>query len=154
MHTPQGSQLRRGRYSEPGRLYVLTTVTHHRQPLFLDLHHARTAIRFLRQADQEGQCRSLAWVVMPDHVHWLVELKEESLSTLMRYFKARSSHALRKAGVSLIPVWQAGFHDRALRREDDVVKVARYIVANPLRAGLVDKLGKYPHWVAVWVQGL
>ena len=48
-------------------------------------------------------------------------------------------------------VWQQGFHDRALRREDDLVKVARYVVANPLRAGLVRKYGDYPLWDAIWV---
>ena len=151
MLTPKGNQLRRGRYSESGRLYLLTTVTHKRHPLFLDFHHARTVIRFLRMADQEGSCQSLAWVVMPDHAHWLVELNDVSLSTLMRYFKARSSRALHKAGSLSPPIWQAGYHDRALRRDEDVVKVARYIIANPLRAGLVDKVGNYPHWDAVWV---
>jgi len=49
------------------------------------------------------------------------------------------------------PLWQQGFHDRALRREDDLVKMARYVVANPLRAGLVERLGDYPLWDAIWV---
>ncbi|MNZ74283.1 Transposase IS200 like protein [compost metagenome] len=151
MPSPTGCLLRRGRHSESGRLYLLTTATHQRRPLFLDFQHARTAIRHLRLAEQENSCQSLAWVVMPDHVHWLIELKEVTLSTLMRRFKARSSHVLRKAGGVSAPVWQAGYHDRALRREDDVVRVARYIIANPLRAGLVDKVGDYPHWDAVWV---
>ena len=151
MPSPKGCLLRRGRYSEPGRVYLLTTVTQQRRPLFLDFRHARTVIRHLRLAEQEGSCRSLAWVVMPDHVHWLIELKDETLSTLMRGFKARSSIVLRKTGALSAPVWQAGYHDRALRREEDVVMAARYIIANPLRAGLVDKVGDYPHWDAVWV---
>ncbi len=50
-----------------------------------------------------------------------------------------------------IALWQKGFHDRALRREEDLVTVARYVVANPLRAGLVEKLGDYPLWDAIWV---
>jgi len=29
--------------------------------------------------------------------------------------------------------------------------VARYIVANPIRAGLVDNIGQYPYWDAVWL---
>jgi putative transposase len=48
-------------------------------------------------------------------------------------------------------IWQTGFHDHALRADEDVVRVARYIVANPLRAGLVSSPGEYPHWDAVWV---
>jgi REP element-mobilizing transposase RayT len=49
------------------------------------------------------------------------------------------------------PVWQNGFHDHALRQEEDLAEVARYIVANPLRAGLVERLGDYPHWHAIWL---
>ena len=48
-------------------------------------------------------------------------------------------------------MWQEGFHDRALRQEADLRKAARYVVANPLRAGLVTDLGDYPLWDAVWV---
>jgi len=93
----------------------------------------------------------MAWVVMPDHVHWLLELKSATLSTLMQRFKCQSSNALRKAGIKRGPVWQAGYYDRALRRDEDVLIAARYIVANPLRAGLVRRIGDYPHWDAVWL---
>lgn len=47
--------------------------------------------------------------------------------------------------------WQRGFFDRAIRREDDLVSIARYIVANPLRAGLVERIGDYAHWDSVWM---
>ncbi len=88
---------------------------------------------------------------MPDHVHWLIELQDVTLGTLMCRFKSRSSHALRKAGARAVPVWQAGYHDHALRREEDVSSAARYIIVNPVRAGLVSKVGDYPHWDAIWV---
>ncbi|MFJ4066636.1 REP-associated tyrosine transposase [Pseudomonas sp. NPDC089996] len=151
MPSPQNCLLRRGRCSEPGRLYLLTSTTDQRRPLFHDFHSARLVIRHFRQADQENDCQTLAWVVMPDHVHWLIELKEVTLGALMRRFKSRSSHALRKAGARASPVWQSAYHDRALRRDEDVVKVARYVIYNPVRAGLVNRVGDYPHWDAVWL---
>ncbi|NIE73945.1 transposase [Pantoea sp. Ap-967] len=146
-----GNRLRHARCSVPGRLYMLTTVTHQRRPLLRNFRHARLVIHHLREAEQRQHCRSLAWVVMPDHVHWLLELKDTTLGTLMQRFKCQSSHALRKAGVGASPIWQAGYYDHALRRDEDVVKMARYIIANPIRAGLVTKAGDYPHWDAVWV---
>ncbi|WP_411564017.1 REP-associated tyrosine transposase [Pseudomonas shirazensis] len=142
--------LRRGRWSEPGRRYLLTTVTHQREALFGQLHTARIVVQQLRLSDQEQDCQSLAWVVMPDHVHWLIELKSVTLGTLMRRFKSRSSLALHKAGVRYGPVWQAGYQDRALRREESMRSVATYIVENPVRAKLVDSVGDYPHWDTVW----
>jgi hypothetical protein len=51
------------------------------------------------------------------------------------------------------PVWQPGYHDHALRREEDLVTVSRYLVANPLRAGLVAYIGNYPLWDAIWFDG-
>ena len=130
---------------------MLTTTTHLRRPLFHNLYSARLVIQSLRRAEENHYCTSLAWVVMPDHVHWLIELKEVTLGALMQRFKCESSNALRKAGLKSTPVWQAGYYDRALRRDEDIFRAARYIVANPVRAGLVDTVGEYPHWDAVWL---
>jgi hypothetical protein len=47
-------------------------------------------------------------------------------------------------------VWQPGFHDRALRHDESLVTAARYLIANPLRAGLVACPGNYPFWDTVW----
>ncbi len=151
MPKPHGCMLRRARCSVPGRLYMLTTATHLRRPLFLDFRFARLVIKSLRHAEDSRHCDSLAWVVMPDHVHWLIELKDVTLGTLMQRFKCESSNALRKAGLKRAPVWQAGYYDRALRRDEDMFKAARYIVANPVRAGLVERVGEYSHWDAVWL---
>lgn len=48
-------------------------------------------------------------------------------------------------------LWQKGFHDHAIRKEENIQQLARYIVANPLRAGLVEKIGDYPLWDAIWL---
>ena len=48
-------------------------------------------------------------------------------------------------------VWDKAYHDHALRKDEDVKRVARYIVANPLRKRLVDKIVDYPLWDAVWI---
>ncbi|MFK3773631.1 REP-associated tyrosine transposase [Pseudomonas sp. NPDC089406] len=144
-------RLRRGRYSEPGRLYLLTTATQNRAPLFRNLLFARAVIQQLQISDEKGMCRSLAWVLMPDHLHWLIELGTDSLGSLMCAFKSRSSCALYQAGAERQHIWQRGYHDRALRRDEDVRAAARYIVANPIRAGLVRRAGDYPHWDCVWL---
>ncbi|WP_313201286.1 REP-associated tyrosine transposase [Pseudomonas sp.] len=143
--------LRRGRFSQPGGLYLLTTVTHQRKRIFTHMRFARAVILQMRQAERDGLCQSLAWVVMPDHLHWLIELRTDTLSCLMRQFKSRSSHALYQAGMPRRKIWQPGYQDRALRREESVLQVARYIIANPIRAGLVRHARDYPNWDAIWV---
>ena len=49
-------------------------------------------------------------------------------------------------------VWQPNYHDHAVRQDEDMRKMARYIVANPLTANLVERLGDYSLWDAVWLE--
>ena len=60
----------------------------------------------------------------------------------MHDFKQKSGFAFRHTVPPL--QWQKSYYDHVLRREDDVVVVARYIVANPVRAGLASAAGEYP----------
>lgn len=137
-------RLRIGRYSESNRIYLLTTNTLGREPVFKDVFLGRLVVGQFRQAQDQAFANSLAWVVMPDHFHWLIELRKGSLSELMQRTKSLSAKAVNLRLNNKISLWQRGFHDRALRREDDLVFMARYVVANPLRAGLVKRLGDYP----------
>ncbi len=83
---------------------------------------------------------------MPDHLHWLFALGEkQDLSGVVSTAKSNSGRTLGGS------IWQPGFHDRAIRKEEDVLPAARYLVANPLRAGLVRRVGDYPFWYAMWL---
>ena len=148
---PQSHRLRHGRYSEPGRSYLITIVVHHRQPLFIDLFLGRLLVAEFRQVQELGLVDSLAWVIMPDHIHWLFELKQKTLPDVVRRMKSRSTLTINRRRQSKERVWQPGYHDRAVRAEDDVRKMARYIIANPLRAGLVAQVGDYSLWDAAWL---
>ena len=141
-----GKDLRKGRFSEPGRIYLLTTVAKNRNKLFTNLNNNRTIINELLHSQTLGLCENIAWVVMPDHLHWLVSLQKGTLANLMKRMKSRSAIHLNRVRHSKAPVWQRGYHDYALRKEEDVKSVARYIVANPLRAGLVENISDYPYW--------
>jgi putative transposase len=147
---PHGNDLRKGRYSEPNRIYLLTTVTQNRQPWFKDLQCGRMVVQSLM--GEENRAETLAFVVMPDHLHWLMSLREgNTLDKVMASVKSVSSHKVNKLLQRTGKVWQEGYHDHALRKDEDVVEVARYLAANPLRAGLVKCANDYPLWDAVWV---
>ncbi|PTU78414.1 transposase [Pseudomonas indoloxydans] len=148
---PHSARLRAGRFSEPQRIYLLTATTEGRETLFTDLAIGRLVVAELKAAQQDGLAESLAWVLMPDHLHWLIALQHGSLSDLMRRIKGRSAKRINQLTKRQGKLWQDGFHDRALRREEDLLPAARYIVANPLRAGLVSRVGDYPLWDSVWL---
>ena len=88
----------------------------------------------------------LAYCVMPDHVHLLLEGTSSgaNLREAVRAWKQRTGYAWKKRMGSQL--WQPGFHDRILREGDDTRAVVRYVLQNPVRAGLVKSAGDYP-WV-------
>lgn len=148
-----GCNLRKGRASIPGQIYLVTTVTHQRQPIFKDFYHAHIIIKSMQFADSTGQSETLSCVVMPDHLHWLFSLGNNfDLSRVIALVKRRASYQINQLNnQSGTRLWQPGFHDRAIRKEENIKDVARYIIANPLRAGLVDRIADYPFWHAVWL---
>ena len=98
-----------------------------------------------------GDACPLCWVLMPDHWHGLVELGErDDLSFVMNCFKSVTSKCIQQPE-QVTRIWARGFHDHALRGDEDIHAAARYIIANPLRAKLVDRAGDYPYWNCVWL---
>ena len=130
----------------------MTTTTRARAPVFMGFVHACAAAGAITHPKSLGDARLLAWVLMPDHLHALLQLGErDPLAQVVGRVKARSAAAVRRLSGNRTDVWFRGYHDRALRCEDDIHAVARYIIANPVRAGLVSSSRDYPFWDAIWV---
>ena len=141
-----------GRTSLSGQIYHVTVCTYRRQPVFACWKSGRILVHILKDLQQQQVASSLAWVIMPDHFHWLMQLGDSHyLGDALQLCKGRSAKAINQHLGRQGNLWQRGVIDRAIRREEDLVQVARYIVANPLRAGLVNKLGDYPLWDAMWL---
>ena len=150
---PGNRSLRRGRVSVSGQVYHVTARTvEHTQP-FAESATALAACRAIHKYFLGATSHCLTWVLMPDHGHWLIELAgAETLSNTVGALKKAIATQVNVTRSSVgQTLWQAGFHDRALREEDDVVVAARYIVANPIRAGLAARVGDYPWWNAAWI---
>ena len=143
-------RLRIGRFSEAGRPYLVTIACHERRRVFDCLDAGRCFARAVGCVDEDVE--TWCWVAMPDHVHWLMAPKESlELSRCVQKLKALTTQSLRRGGLVTGQVWQRGFHDRALRREDDLKGMARYVIANPVRAGLVGSVRDWPFWDAAWI---
>ena len=125
--------------------YFLTFSARSRRAVFTDTITAReTLAQVLRTASKE-HFSILAYCLMPDHVRLLVEGTTEraDVRRFAKMSKQRSgaAHALRCRG----RLWQEGYHDRILRKDEDVKDIARYILENPVRAGLVRVPTDYPY---------
>ncbi|MCG8277379.1 transposase [Stenotrophomonas sp. NLF4-10] len=144
-------RLTRGRHSRQNAVYAVTMATHHRQPLFQTPALANVVHDQLHHCDREGISQTHAWVAMPDHLHWLFTLREDDLSACLRRFKSRCARAINTIRRVSGPVWQSGFYDHRLRDDEDLRVQARYVVANPLRAGLVADIREYTYWGCQWI---
>lgn len=146
------SHLRKGRRSLVNQVYHVSTSAHDRRPLFTDLAYGRAVVDSLRHEHEAGHVESLAFVVMPNHLHWLFSLSgTRALSECVKNVKCFSARHINEIHGFKGRAWQTGFYDRAIRREEDLVSVARYVVANPLRAGIVRSVRDYSLWDAKWL---
>jgi len=137
--------LLKGRRSIVGQEYLVTTACKRRMPVFSKKQNAERLINEFAREEAADSATWIAWVVMPDHWHGLLSLGcNGDLSDLMRRINGRTSRALGGHP------WQGGFHDHALRSDESRLSVARYLVSNPVRAGLVESLREYPFWYCRW----
>ena len=135
--TANSRSLREGRRSIPGQIYSITTAVNHRQRYFADSNRADLAKSVLEDSQTWPKSHPLLWVLMPDHLHLLLELQTESLSIAVGRVKALISRRLK--AIPTGGLWQASFHDHALRREENLLTIGRYLLDNPVRAGLVSR---------------
>lgn len=139
------SRLLIGRRSLPSACYTLTSAVAGRRHIFTDAPSVECVIEALRISDREHRSRTLAWVVMPDHVHWLMQLREGTLSRCMQAFKSRSARAYNLLhDCQGSAVWQRGFYDHCIRSDESLERHAKYLTENPVRAGLTATLDAYP----------
>ncbi len=137
------SRLARGRLSVCGQIYAITTVVAGRKPLLAEPMNAEVVVQCIDEAERDGAVLNLAWVLMPDHLHWLFRLDRGDLAGCVGRLKSRSGRVIHQSINVQGAFWQAGYFDHALRDDDSVRRHARYIAANPLRAGLCRHVGEY-----------
>ena len=137
--------MRQGRFSLSGHIYFITTSTKYREPIFLDHYYAQVAISGFTEPKLLKNNELISWVLMPDHVHWLLQLGTgQNLSKLISGMKSASSRLVRQAGYQKL-VWGKGYHDRRLRHYMDIPNFAHYILNNPVKANMVSSAKLYPY---------
>jgi REP element-mobilizing transposase RayT len=90
-----------------------------------------------------------AWVIMPNHVHIVVEPLRE-LAAIMHWLKGRTARkANRILGRTDQTFWQDESYDHWIRNATEYQKVVGYVENNPVRAGLVEKAEDW-RWSSAW----
>ena len=105
--------------------------------------------KILRRDDGKDY-RLQAWVIMPNHVHLVVDVWQTPLSKLLNRWKGRSAHdanqLLRRRGA----FWQKEYFDTLMRDADQLARAIRYTEKNPTRASLARDPKEWPWGSARW----
>jgi REP element-mobilizing transposase RayT len=110
--------------------------------------------------------RLLAWVVMPNHVHVLLQpIHDWTVAKIVaswKKFTARGICDFRRAGNpgtanllighKLSPVWHQEYWDRFIRNEHHFRQALEYIRQNPVKAGLVARPEEW-RWSSAFIAG-
>jgi putative transposase len=132
------------RYFREGQVYLLTHVTAKRYPLLLD--HIDIFWRAHSAVIAPSGTDLIAWVVLPEHFHIIVDPHDGDLSLLMKRFKLKFSGLCRtRLGLSRGRVWQYRFWDHVIRDQEDLRRHIDYIHFNPVKHGLVKDPFEYEH---------
>ena len=121
----------------------MTISTFRRARAFDDKGFARLAKEKLLRTATKFQFALVAYVLMPDHVHLLPhgESDDSDFEAFIRGWNTQTGYAWRQRGGSKL--WQEGYFERVIRNDANLYLAARYIVMNPVRAGLVENPTEY-----------
>ena len=124
--------------------YSLTFCTHERRRLFTDGATVELVVQQLLRAANEQRFSVIAYCFMPDHLHLLIEGTSEDSDgkRFIKGFKQYSGYYYTQKQHDTL--WQRYGFEHVLRDDEGTVEVVKYILGNPIRAGLAATIEEYP----------
>ena len=133
-------------YSGCNHVYFITICTAAKAPIFQDPGSAGIIVDELEFRRGKKEILLFCFCIMPDHVHMLLSSSQEHGKNLINWvsaFKRYSSRVFKKSR-NIAPLWQKNFYDHVIRGDESLIRVAEYIVNNPVRKGMVEEWKDYP----------
>jgi len=91
------------------------------------------------------QYRLISWVIMPNHVHCLLETKSDwPLCRVVQSWKSVSAHRINRLLGRSGALWQPDYFDRYIRDDHHLAAAIAYIEDNPVKAGLASVAEDWP----------
>jgi len=114
-------------------------IKHLSNPKIADI--CKESIMFFNKKDIKVIC----YCIMPNHVHLVFELinKNKSITDLMKSIKRYSARKANEILETKGRFWQVESFDRLVRNENELYNIIKYVLLNPVKAGLVEN---YTDW--------
>jgi putative transposase len=125
--------------------YSLTFCTDHRRHVFTCHEPVNLVLEQISRAARENQFAIVAYCFMPDHLQLLIEGQSESSDGHRFIARAKQYSGFYYSKAFHSRLWQRYGYEHVLRDDEETIAVTRYILNNPLRAGLAEKVEDYPY---------
>jgi len=144
------------RYYIPDAIVFITGVTRGRMPYLESDTDLEMFWDTLRRVQDIHPFRLLAYVILPDHFHWLMRVEDESgdFSRVLHSVKRNYTLNFKEAhGITTpLSLWQGRFWDHVIRDEDDLNGHFDYIHWNPVKHGYAERPeswweSTFVHWM-------
>ncbi len=127
----------------PGALYHITSRGNAGQEIFLDDEDRRAFLEILAEVVERYRFRCYAYCLMGNHYHLLVETREANLSRGMRQLNGVYTQRFNRRHKRTGHLFQGRYKAILVEKDPYLLELARYIVLNPVRAGLVRYPGRW-----------
>ncbi len=134
-------------YTNDNYVYFVTMCAENKQRCFVNNKITKIIEDELEFRRTTKEINLLCYCIMPDHLHILLSLTEDYHKSLQNWVSAFKRYTTRVINelFSIKPLWQKNFYDHVVRKEESLIKIAEYIVNNPVRKGIVSEWEKYPY---------
>ncbi len=124
--------------------YHLIFCTHDRHAAFVNEISVGIVREAVARAAAEDHFGVVVYCFMPDHLHLLVEGQTDASDCRRFITHSKQYSAFRYAAALQKRLWQRLCFEHILRDDETTRDVGRYILNNPIRAGLVTRVEDYP----------
>ena len=133
-------------YTTPSHVVHVILCTRDRSPALAEAGVAQCVAEELVRTAAHWGSTIYCYCIMPDHIHTVITPGGAHAGDLRRVvgsWKAAVTRS-RPLGAPQDRLWQRGFWDHVLREEEDVRATCEYVLANPVRRGLVARWEEWP----------
>jgi len=126
----------------PGFFHI-TTRGDRREEVFFDERDYARFVEILDDVVRRYRWRCFAYCLMPNHYHLLIEVRDESLSDGMRLLNGKYAQWFNRRHGFVGHVFQERYYAGNVETDYHLLETTRYIVVNPVRAGLCRAAGDW-----------
>jgi putative transposase len=136
---------RRPRYLEPGAIYHVTSRGTEGRAVFLDDLDRNLFLTELGEVVQQRRWMCPAYCLMTNHFHLLVQTPEPDLALGMHGLNSAHANYFNRRHNHVGHLFQSRYTSILIERESHLLAASRYVVLNPVRAGICRRPG-YWRW--------